>query len=648
MTKIKNKRGNETNINSITLDDGEFAITTNPTTNVKKLYVGLGGVKILVASSDALGDMTKDIYDTDNDGIVDQAERVEWNGIVNKAVASDTTLGLFKVGSNLSMTSDGVLSGNSIPESFIPKSESFTITNSQTTFNLIKGYYTPGSLTWSLYGSNQPKNSITEISSTSFSIPSGLVDGTIFEVQYIQTVNLIPFPHHKIEHLPGGVDDLGLKLVATSGSYNDLTSKPTIPTTLPANGGNADTVDNLHASDFEGKQILNTVRGNLGNPTVEEMALFHGQFSNKLRFIVPFLQEESTDGITWTTSTRISVAQFKDIMRGEGETGGGAAIPSLAVGGKGYYRLTWDSSQTGYVSLNYLYIYNSTSGNNVTFKVEQRNANGNVWSTLNNGNIINWPGHTSLPHSNIPFSSSADGGHYNQVRVTFSQLNALNTNSFTLYGIEWFGGYPAGRRNVESYDGDKNVTFPSNITGTKLISTIGTGTAPLQVSSTTVVPNLNVSMLNGLGSSAFAMCSTVGHLTCTQLNNCTTLSSGLYSNTGDGILKNDGTVFKTGWWHVIHMHHSEGNGYDAQMAIPLSGEDNVYYRHASGGTWGSWKLQIDSSNLTKSQITDMPTKTSQFTNDSGFITSAGSGAKIAVATTAPTTPSPGDFWYKQL
>lgn len=33
-------------------------------------------------------------------------------------------------------------------------------------------------------------------------------------------------------------------------SYNDLEDKPVIPTTLPANGGNADTVDGKHASDF--------------------------------------------------------------------------------------------------------------------------------------------------------------------------------------------------------------------------------------------------------------------------------------------------------------------------------------------------------------------------------------------------------------
>ena len=41
----------------------------------------------------------------------------------------------------------------------------------------------------------------------------------------------------------------GLAKVATSGSYNDLSNKPTIPTipsSLPANGGNADTIDHLH------------------------------------------------------------------------------------------------------------------------------------------------------------------------------------------------------------------------------------------------------------------------------------------------------------------------------------------------------------------------------------------------------------------
>lgn len=46
--------------------------------------------------------------------------------------------------------------------------------------------------------------------------------------------------------------NIGAGTSSFSGSYTDLTNKPSIPTALPANGGNADTVDNLHASSFMG------------------------------------------------------------------------------------------------------------------------------------------------------------------------------------------------------------------------------------------------------------------------------------------------------------------------------------------------------------------------------------------------------------
>ena len=98
------------------------------------------------------------------------------------------------------------------------------------------------------------------------------------------------------------------------------------------------------------------MRGNLGSPTVRDMALFHGQFSNKLRFIAPLLQEQSTNGTTWTTSTRASTNALRDMMIGEGQGTAFAAIPAPTVGGKGYYRLTWDRSQTPYISLDSLYV----------------------------------------------------------------------------------------------------------------------------------------------------------------------------------------------------------------------------------------------------------------------------------------------------
>lgn len=236
---------------------------------------------------------------------------------------------------------------------------------------------------------------------------------------------------------------------------------------------------------------LNTLRNNLGSPTVREMALFHGQFNNKFRFLAPTLQEESTDGTTWVTSTRASAAVLGDMMIGEGQGTSFSAIPSAAIGTYGAYRLTWNVvGSTGYVFLNALYIYNSTSGNNVTVQIEAfHNTNG--WVNITGPHTTNnWPGHAYIPHSSIPYSNSAS--QYSQVRVTFTTTHNANTNAFTLYAIEWFGGYPQGRRNAESYDRDRNVYFPAAIQGTRLISTVATGTAPLTVTSTTRVANLNV------------------------------------------------------------------------------------------------------------------------------------------------------------
>jgi len=59
-------------------------------------------------------------------------------------------------------------------------------------------------------------------------------------------------------------------------------------------------------------------------------------------------------------------------MLGEGQVGGVNVIPAPSIGVTGAsYRLTWDATQTGYVCLNSLYIYNSTNGNQVNFKIEQ-------------------------------------------------------------------------------------------------------------------------------------------------------------------------------------------------------------------------------------------------------------------------------------
>jgi len=72
-----------------------------------------------------------------------------------------------------------------------------------------------------------------------------------------------------------------------------------------------------------------------------------------------------------------------------------------------------------------------------------------------------------------------------------SQLGGLASNAFAKVG------------SANTFTGNQSVT--GNVSATKqLISTVATGTAPLNVNSTTQVANLNASYIGGLGASAFA------------------------------------------------------------------------------------------------------------------------------------------------
>lgn len=250
--------------------------------------------------------------------------------------------------------------------------------------------------------------------------------------------------------------------IRTNGTEVGVGTAPNVGISLSVSGDilSPGTISAAAFSNVYQKRL--TGRNNLGSPTVEEMALIHGEFGNKLRFIPAYTQEESTDGISWTTSTRLTSAQLGDLMIGEGQSTSATAIPAPVIGVPGAaYRLTWDASQTGYVFLNSFYCYASTSGNVVNFKIEAYN-NTNGWIELMNSSLNNWPGHVYMPHNSIPFITT-NPAHYGKIRITFQITNAIYANAFTLYAIEWLGGYPVQKRNAESYDRNKNVTFPLNI-----------------------------------------------------------------------------------------------------------------------------------------------------------------------------------------
>ena len=111
-----------------------------------------------------------------------------------------------------------------------------------------------------------------------------------------------------------------------------------------------------------------------------------------------------------------------------------------------------------------------------------------------------------------------------------------------------------------------------------------------------------------------------------------------------------------GWWGSSETHNAndiEGNGsvfaYSIHSNVPttgvlatFSGGNDAYnwqmiksyswrglyvrYRNGDTKTWSDWVRLLDETDLTWSSISNRPTKVSQFTNDSGYITSSGSCA----------------------
>ena len=248
-----------------------------------------------------------------------------------------------------------------------------------------------------------------------------------------------------------GIQGVPGAAVADSVEWTKVLNRPT---SMPANGGNADTVGGVPADGL--KPPNNILRNNLGSPSVTEMALIDSQAANKIWFHDPnkILIEESDDDITFVERTNVSETVKKRLVAGTNKAN--FPIPK----GK-YTRITIEPQS--YVYLNWLYLYISTNGNALSIKIERRVHGTGAWTVHCNytNKRAAWPGHFWLPHLAIPFSLT---NHNDKVRITIDADMATNTSTtMTLYGIEWWGGYPAGRRTIYSHDENRKVYFPDSI-----------------------------------------------------------------------------------------------------------------------------------------------------------------------------------------
>lgn len=230
---------------------------------------------------------------------------------------------------------------------------------------------------------------------------------------------------------------------------------------------------------------------NLGNPTVREMALFDAQYNNKTEFhpLANVWVETSTDNVTWTDASPTEEQKRRLV-------GGDINDSSLVIpNGTAYFRIRLRAQN--YVYLNALYMYWSSNGHSTQVQIFKKHDTG-AWTqhTSSTATVSSWPGHLFLNFpSEIPWHPTGQSGiHYHEVYVLFIPTwnPTYPTNNISLQRMQWWGGYPAGRRNLYSTNEFGAAFFPNTVSATALTSTVSTGTAPFTVTSTTRVDNLNV------------------------------------------------------------------------------------------------------------------------------------------------------------
>jgi len=231
------------------------------------------------------------------------------------------------------------------------------------------------------------------------------------------------------------------------------------------------TTSNVTFINISGNRFIQVASGipssNLGAPTVTEMALFDPQFENKTEFYdISNLKFYIYDA-GWDEYTDPTDANKRKFLGGDASSG--IFIPNLAE----KFRIEITNSGP-YVFLNALYMYWSSNSHNTTVHIWKRKYSTQVWSQVTSSatTVSAWPGHMYLPFSTIPFHPTSDT-HYDAIRIEFtpnwSGDPVYGDRDISLYRLQLWGGYPAGKRRLYSIDEYKKATFPGDVVVPKLI-----------------------------------------------------------------------------------------------------------------------------------------------------------------------------------
>lgn len=194
-----------------------------------------------------------------------------------------------------------------------------------------------------------------------------------------------------------------------------------------------------------------------------------------------------------------------------------------------YWNSTYVQSTERYFAATDGWVWLSSNSDRIYMKAERATGvSPNTWHTDREAYMSGWSGgnYFSLSGSNFGGGTTQTSNYWNW-RFTFRTCSSINTfndadlaETYTT-SAQVINHIKINGQNVWSYsnnymyhdhlynwDESQNAFFPAQVSGTVLKSTIPTGTSPLTVISTTVVPNLNADLLDGRQASEFSL---VGH-----------------------------------------------------------------------------------------------------------------------------------------
>jgi hypothetical protein len=198
----------------------------------------------------------------------------------------------------------------------------------------------------------------------------------------------------------------------------------------------------------------------------------------------------------------------------------------------------------------------------------------------------------------------------------------------TSTGFKWYGGTTL----AATLTGGGALTLVGALSATTLTSTVSTGTAPLTVSSTTLVTNLNADLLDGLNSATANTVSTIvardasgnfsaGTITATLSGNASTATQVVVTDSRNTVTTpqtiNQGVVFDfkansteslsdggTYFGEMTFRQYGSSTDWSGGLSHQLGFTDNgnIWQRSGSTTTWAAWKKLVDSSNYSSYAI----------------------------------------------